>query len=163
MCDMLPMRFPMLVASLLLGTAVLACSIAGDDASSHESDHTEGRPTYAQYKWLWADETEEDFKKNAAAESDWSRPEFLPIDHPMAKRLQFWIDQMDAALRAKVRGALENTPKPQIILRKESDPNAWVTFMPISWDVGARVTRPKPDAAPEPPLPDAGPADAGAD
>jgi Zn-dependent protease with chaperone function len=158
------MRTSILVAALVLGSSALACSALTDDASSQESAHTEGHPTYAQYKWLWADETLDEFKTNAASASMWSTPEFLPTDHPMAQRLQFWVDQMDAALRAANPDALKNTPKPQIILRKDEDPNAWVTYMPVVWRVPTRLTRAAsatPDAGAPSPSPDADP-DAGA-
>jgi hypothetical protein len=152
------MRTPFIATALLFASSLLACSLAGDDTGSQEAAHTEGQPTYAQYKWLWASDTEEEFKANATSGSFWDTPEFLPLDHPMAQRLQFWLDQMDANLRAKVPDAMKNTPRPRIILRKNSDPNAWVTFMPVAFDVKTRLTRP---ASATPPTPPAEPVDAG--
>lgn len=168
------MHKPTLLAfAWLCASSVIACSVLSDDASSQEQDHTEGQPTYAQYKWLWADDTLDEFKKNASAGSWWGAPEYLGTDHPMAQRLQFWVDQMDAMLRAKMPKALENTPKPQIVIRKDSDPNAWVSGLPVAWKVPTRVTRaatttPPPEVEP-PPAPDAAdggagdPGDAGAE
>ena len=40
-------------------------------------------------------------RQNAMATAGWwGSPAYLPLDHPMAQRLQFWLDQMDAQLRA---------------------------------------------------------------
>ena len=145
-----------LLALVLFSAAAssVACSVLSDDPSSQEQDHTEGQPTYAQYKWLWADDTLDEFKKNAAHGSWWGEPEYLPVDHPMAQRLQFWVDQMDGMLRAQMPRALENTPKPQIVIKVTSEPNAWVSGLPVSWKVPTRVMR--ADASPglEPPPPD---------
>ena len=113
------MRFRSLALALASLPLVVACSAVADKIGSSDSDHTEDQPTYAQYKWLWSDETEDEFKSIAKAGSTWSEPEFLPIDHPMAQRLQFWVDKMDEALRARNPKALASTPKPRIILRKD--------------------------------------------
>ena len=91
------MRFRSLALALASLPLVVACSAVADKIGSSDSDHTEDQPTYAQYKWLWSDETEDEFKSIAKAGSTWSEPEFLPIDHPMAQRLQFWVDKMDEA------------------------------------------------------------------
>lgn len=153
------MRKPPLLALVLLSAASsIACSVLSDDPSSHEQDHTEGQPTYAHYKWLWADDSLEEFKKNAAHGSWWSEPEYLPVDHPMAQRLQFWVDQMDGMLRAQMPRALENTPKPQIVIKVTSDPNAWVSGLPVSWKVPTRVM-----LADGPPQIEPHPLDAGTD
>lgn len=59
--------------------------------------------------------------------------------------------------------ALENTPKPLVIVKKESAPNAWVSDLPVQWTIPTRVTRPAPwPAQVEPaPAPDAGFRDGG--
>lgn len=155
------MRRHLAILALSLAAASgVACSLATDDsAGSQESAHTEGQITFAQYKWLWADETLDEFKANAASGSFWDTPEFLPLDHPMTARLQFWLDTMDRAVREAFPKELENTPPPKLIVRKTTDPNAWVTYMPISFDVKGRLARASAvsDAsAPPPPDPDAG-------
>jgi len=150
------MRFRSLALALASLPLVVACSAVADKIGSSDSDHTEDQPTYAQYKWLWSDETEDEFKSIAKAGSTWSEPEFLPIDHPMAQRLQFWVDKMDEALRARNPKALASTPKPRIILRKDSDPNAWVSYIPVTWKVKGQLARAKSAPAPSPAPGDAG-------
>lgn len=127
-----------LTAALIGCSSLLACS-ALSDASSQEADHTAGEPTFAAHPWLWADESEDEYKRNAAATSSWEEPEFLPMDHPMAQRLQFWVDRMDAALRAEFPKQLAATPQPRIIIRKTEDKNAWVSFIPVTWEIPARA------------------------
>lgn len=138
------MRRPLLPFALLAGATLLACSITGDDASSQEADHTAGEPTFAQHPWLWADETEDEFRANAAAEAadpgNWMEPaEFLPLDHPMTQRLQVWTDRLDDDLRARHPDAMKATPKPKIIIRKSPEVNAWVSAIPVAWNVRTRV------------------------
>lgn len=127
------MRFTRSVLStLLLGSSLVACAVLGDDrAASSEDEHTEGEPTFAQHPWLWADETEDEFRRG--------RGQYLSLDHPMTVRLQFWLDQMDAALRAKYPDRLRATPRPKIIVEKTDEANAWVSSIPVSLDVHART------------------------
>lgn len=132
------------MAVALCSLAGVACSFdASEEGAAQEAAHTEGRPTYAQYPWLWADDTEEEFKSVQPRPARGSI-EYLPTDHPMAKRLQLWVDRMDAALRQKLPDAMRGTPKPRVILRKSDDTNAWVTRIPVAWNVKARATRPAP-------------------
>ena len=134
------MRLRSILAGLLVGPSLLACSAIAADTGTSESNHTEGNPTFAQYAWQWSDETEDEFRKNAAnTSSQWDgAPEFVAMDHPMTLRLQYWVDQLDSALRAANPEALRATPKPHIIIRKSAEPNAWVSFMPIQWGVRTR-------------------------
>jgi Zn-dependent protease with chaperone function len=129
------MRLPLVGLGLLAGLSVVACSVLGDgDASTQEANHTEGDPTFAQHEWLWADETEEEFKKNAIENaSGWMGPaDFVPLDDPMTKRLQYWVHKMDAVLREAYPDKLKATPEPKLIIRKSDTPNAWVTGFPVT-------------------------------
>jgi Zn-dependent protease with chaperone function len=134
------MRLRSILAGLLVGPSLLACSAIAADTGTSESNHTEGDPTFARYAWQWSDETEDEFRKNAAnTSSEWDgAPEFVAMDHPMTQRLQYWVDQLDGALRAANPEALRATPKPHIIIRKSAEPNAWVSFMPIQWNLRTR-------------------------
>lgn len=150
--------------AVVLATSSIACAVlGGDDVGTQEAEHREGDPTFSQYPWLWADDTEEEFKAVQDSDSMWMRPEYLPSDHPMTQRLQFWVDAMDAALRKRAPESLRATPKPRVILKKDSDPNAWVSPMPVVWDVPSELAIDPPAA---PPAPDADasaePGDAGA-
>lgn len=145
------MRTRTLVAALaLLGsTTSLACTVLDDDVGSQESEHRENDPTYARYPWLWADDTLEEFTTHASdSDMDYYGPQFLPVDHPMAQRLQFWVDRMDEALRKNAPEAMSMVPKPRIVLKKDEDPNAWVSSLPVVWNVPAVLAA---DPAPEQP------------
>jgi hypothetical protein len=138
------MRRPLIAFALLSGATLLACSLTGDDAASQEADHTAGEPTFSQNAWLWADETPEEFRANAVAEAadpnNWMGPaDFLPLDHPMAQRLQLWTDRLDADLRARYAEKLKGTPHPKIIIRKSAEVNAWVGAIPVAWNLKTRV------------------------
>ncbi|HVH43611.1 MAG TPA: M48 family metalloprotease [Labilithrix sp.] len=151
------------LATLLIGPTLVACSVLARDASQ-ESPHTEGDPTFGQHAWLWADETEDEFRQNAERTSDWDgSPEFLTLDHPMTKRLQFWVDRMDEALRAQYPDKLRATPRPLVMVKKTEEANAWVSYLPISLDVRTRLPkRPADDGGAASAAVDAG-ADADAD
>jgi hypothetical protein len=151
------MRFPFVALGLLAGLSVVACSVLSeDDAHTQEANHTEGDPTFAQHEWLWADETEEEFRKNAVENaSSWMGPaDFLPLDHPMTVRLQYWIDRMDDVLRTQYPGKLKATPKPKLIVRISDTANAWVSGFPVTVNMRVRVegaldAGPAPDASSE--------------
>jgi hypothetical protein len=154
------MRFPFVALGLLAGLSVVACSVLSeDDADTQEANHTEGDPTFAQHEWLWADETEEEFRKNAVENaSSWMGPaDFLPLDHPMTVRLQYWIDRMDDVLRTQYPGKLKATPKPKLIVRmRRAAPalgrSAGSVLRPRAWEDGAakrqRGDYPAPRQAP---------------
>ena len=75
------MRLRSILAGLLVGPSLLACSAIAADTGTSESNHTEGNPTFAQYAWQWSDETEDEFRKNAAnTSSQWDgAPEFVAM------------------------------------------------------------------------------------
>jgi hypothetical protein len=135
---------PLIALALLSGATLFACSIAGDDPETQEADHTAGDPTFAQHEWLWANESLTEFEQQARVEAEqpdnWTGPaRFLPVDHPMTQRLQFWVDRLDDAFRSRFPEKLKATPKPKILVRKSPEPNAWVSAIPVSWDVKTRV------------------------
>jgi hypothetical protein len=72
-------------------------------------------------------------------------------------RLQWWADYLDHMLRRKYAEKLKATPHPKILVRKSTEPNAWVSAIPVAWDVKTRVAGGPPD------LPVAPPGDAGVD
>lgn len=84
-------------AGILFASSAVACSVLDSDVESQAQDHTDGEPTFAQHPWLWADESEEEFVQNAKKNAWDGEPEFLPSDHPMTQRLQFWVDQRHGA------------------------------------------------------------------
>lgn len=129
-------------ALALLAIAPLAAcaAISDDDTASQEANHTAGDPTYAQNEWLWANETADEFRTNAGANAWMGEvPEYLPLDHPMTQRLQFWMDRLDEALRAANPEKLTNVPKPQVIIQKSAVINAWVSPLPVNWHVRVRL------------------------
>src|SRR5689334_21074461 len=96
----------------LLSTAATACAVdpadeAGDDGLPYDDSKADGLEA-APAAWHWANETPAEFEAHA--------PQHLAFDHAMAKRLQFWVDAADAALRAKYPTRLKNVPKPQIFI-----------------------------------------------
>jgi Zn-dependent protease with chaperone function len=133
------LRSLLAIGLLALGASVSACSADADAPETQEADHTLGKPTFAPYGWLWADETEEEFKQVVGETSMWSTPSYLPTDDPMTERLQFWIDRMDEALREAHPAALKHTPRPRVLVRNDDQINAWVSYIPVAWKVPTRI------------------------
>ena len=72
---------------------------------------------------------------------NWMGPaEFLPLDHPMAQRLQLWTDRLDKDLRTRYPEKLKGTPHPKIIIRKSAEVNAWVSALPGAGNNSYTVT-----------------------
>jgi hypothetical protein len=138
------MRRTRIAFALLSAATLAACSLSGDDTASQEADHTAGEPTFSQESWLWADETIEEFRADAVSQAadpnSWMGPaDFLPLDHPMTRRLQLWADRFDSDLRARYPEKLRATPQPKIIIRRSPELNAWVSALPVAWNVRTRV------------------------
>ena len=135
-------RRTLLASAALLAMSTMACAALSEDVEEQEAAHREGDPTYAQYPWLWANDTEEEFVELSTAR--YSRPPFLSTAHPMAQRLQFWVDRFDEALRARNPEAMRVVPKPRIIIYKQAQPNAWTTGAPVAWKVPTELWREPP-------------------
>jgi hypothetical protein len=133
------MRAKVAIFTTLVASTAIACSVLGDDSASQGSAHRAGEPTFATHEWLWANESLDEFRSNGAQNALAGAPDAFPSDHPMAARLQFWIDAMDAALRARYPDKLKSVPKPEVVLLQSGFPNAWVTRLPVGWAIPAHV------------------------
>jgi hypothetical protein len=89
---------------------------------------------------MWANESDDEFLAASARKTPPSQgqPRFLPPDHPMSRRMQAWVDRLDTIVRTAHPEALASTPKPLLWVRKLAEANAWVTYLPVAWDVPAR-------------------------
>ncbi len=65
--------------------------------------------------------------------------EILPDSHPMALRLQFWIDAIDTKVRSSNPDSFKGVPKPKLILIKGYDANASVTSVNVCYPIKVTV------------------------
>lgn len=145
----------LLLAALFVPATAIACTALGDDESASQgAAHRERQPTFGSHDWLWANESLDEFKNNAAQNIFGGGADLFPQDHPMVQRLQLWVDAMDAVLRQTHPDQLKAVPKPVMILTRSGFPNAWVTRLPVGWDLPIRLD-------PNSGAPDAGDPDAG--
>jgi hypothetical protein len=128
--------------------ALAACAepAPSGEAALTEANHTAGQPTSASHAWLWANESFEEYWRVGVFPFAGGDRESLSPDHPVAMRLQFWVDRMDEALRATHGRELANAPRPQIILQNTGVPGAWVAGLDVRWEVPTRrvLTTPMP-------------------
>ena len=105
------MRRTLIALALLSSGTLLACSLAGDDAASQEADHTAGEPTFSQEPWLWADESDEEFRRMAAQQAadpnNWMGPaDFLPAAENALGHLQRSLERLAPETRAALWATL---------------------------------------------------------
>lgn len=114
-----------------VAAVLVACGGAGEDASSSESNHTEGAYIFDNSPFNWAPSTYEELVKVRPGTS--ARGIVLPDSHRLTKRLQAWADQIDGIVRAKVEkehGSFA-APKPTVkVMQAVNTFNAWVTGAP---------------------------------
>src|SRR5262245_13150952 len=126
----------LVLGSIAVACVAFACS-ASDETAVDQTDeaHTVNAPTEFEQPWLWARETDEEFRtigagKNMAA---------FPPQHALVKRLQFWADTIDAKLRTKHGAKMKNIPRPTIVVSKDSEVNAFAHAMSICADIPVKT------------------------
>ncbi len=85
------------------------------------------RVTNDSSRFQWIDLSREDFLKYADRQEEDLDKAPLAANHPLALRMQYWLDSIDRNLRQKYSEHLKNTPKPQALLFNSPDPIAYTT------------------------------------
>lgn len=120
----------------LVGIAAAACGAPDEEATGHaEAAHTERAHVQENSPYYWASSEYAAFR-DAYANASWSQlPESLGDAHPLAIRVQTWLDRIDAIVRADVE---RDTGKPLVaprpiakVLVSRSTFNAWVSGLPV--------------------------------
>ena len=65
--------------------------------------------------------------------------EILPESHPMALRLQFWIDAIDTKVRSSNPDSFKGVPEPKLTLIKGYDANAFVAAVNVCYPIRVKV------------------------
>jgi hypothetical protein len=122
----------------VLGVLTLSLSHCGMVSSPSHLKHDAGQPVRPQSKpWLWANDTEAEYLAmgNSSDSTSLLGPKkFLPSDHPMTKRLQAWITELDTHIRAEHPTEMAQVPSPIVHVEVTSDINAFVTAIPVCYD-----------------------------
>jgi hypothetical protein len=111
-------------ASAFAFFALFACRSISNSPSLHEEGRT--RSDAAGFPWHVADEEELISKVLLPGLGTVTK---RPGSDPLRQRLQFWLDQLDRALRDKDPLALKQVPRPQILLLDHATPQAFVASM----------------------------------
>ncbi len=117
-----------------------ACSGAvDDDAASATSAHTEGRFLRSASPYWWAASSYDEFNRASPVWMNEEPPPTLADDHPLAVRLQTWMDRIDSLVRRDVE---RETGQPLVAVRPVAKVvpssrmfNAWVS--PVAACLGA--------------------------
>ncbi len=122
----------------LLGVLTLSLSHCGMVSSSSHLKHDAGQPVRTESKpWIWANDTEAEYLAmgNSSDSSSLLGPKkFLPANHPMTKRLQAWVTELDSHIRAEHPAEMAQVPSPIVHVEVTSGVNAFVTAIPVCYD-----------------------------
>ncbi len=99
----------------------------GDDSAecARVLRHLLRNPVKSTTRWQWAEVLKEK-DKPLMGDGD-----LLPEDHPVTRRTQFWLDELDAALRSEYATMMKNVPKPKAYASSDSSPNASVNKVDV--------------------------------
>lgn len=96
--------------------------------------HVEGLPVASASGVQWAASDE------VLVKADLGEPyPYYPASHPAARRVQFWVDSMDAAFRAAYPEAMQAVPPPRVLLNAKPEANAFVPGVHVCYRVPVRV------------------------
>ena len=102
-----------LKSSLYVLVIITSC---GARTESGSLKHNVGEPVRHEAKpWMWAHDTEAEYLAmgNPTDETSLLGPKkFLPADHALTQRLQTWLNEIDANVRAKDPASAVMIPKP---------------------------------------------------
>jgi Zn-dependent protease with chaperone function len=118
--------------------SVVGLSSCNDRSPLSEVKHNTNEPVRHESKsWMWANDSIDEYLAmgNPADPTSLKGPKkFLPTNHKVTKRLQKWIDELDAIVRSKDSERLTMVPKPIIHVEVTDDVNAFVTAIPVCFD-----------------------------
>jgi Zn-dependent protease with chaperone function len=128
------MRTSILFVSAL-ATTLAAC---GGRTAPGNLKHNTVEPVRHEAKaWMWANDTFAEYQAMGNPSDPTSLKSgkvFLPETHALTKRLQAWIDELDALVRAQDPVRMAMVPKPVIHVEVVDEANAFVTAIPVCYD-----------------------------
>lgn len=120
----------------LLGLlALAACTSPLEDIDSATTDHTAGEPLVDAPSVVWANESFDEYVRFGGN----GGVTYLPEDHLLVQRLQFWADALYEAARARQPDIASRVPSPRIAIQKSNVQNAWCSSIFTGWPLEAHV------------------------
>lgn len=124
---------------------IQGCSPTAPAASSVK--HDLGHPTRTTSGWNWVAATDDQYENAIAPLFGINAADILPSDSKLTQRIQFWVDKVDAALRADHAQELAGVPKPKAKVIMEKTPNAFIAPAPVCYSVPVKLRSGNPTAA----------------
>ena len=121
--------------TLVVGFGVYACGKEQSVDQNSRLQHDADKPTRTSHQWMWQDVTIDEYNTIIKPLLGMQGEPFLPLDHNLNVRAQYWVDQIDAAIRAEHPDQLKNTPRPKTVVKIDKSVNAFVTPIPVCYDV----------------------------
>ncbi len=118
--------------------ALQACGSKGQNDLSRVK-HDAGHPTRSNEGWNWVATTPAQYKSVLAPLVQIDTSTLLAADHKLTKRVQLWLDKVDASLRSAYPDALASVPKPQAMITVDATANAFVAPAAVCYKVAVKV------------------------
>ncbi len=115
----------------------IACS--SDRQSLSEAKHNLGQPVRSSRASQFIQVDAELYADVMAPLVGVNPRDILPATHPLAKRLQYWLDAVDRQIRTNHPKELARVPKPLIQVVKDATANAFVAPAPVCFDVSVKI------------------------
>ncbi|WP_176736716.1 M48 family metalloprotease [Oligoflexus tunisiensis] len=121
----------------ILGTTALAGLFIGCYSKVNDSHvkHTPDEPTRGRDAWMWVETPDPDYFSFHQLIAGEEPIDYLSDSNPMTKRLQLWLDGIDAYLRKSHPNDLANVPKPLVKIIENSEPQAFASPMPVCYQI----------------------------
>lgn len=140
------MRALLKISSFMIAVNMaLACGGGSTPVSTVK--HNNNEPTRGVEPWMWAAVTDAQYKSHMAPLVGVEASDILPADHALTRRVQMWIDLIDAKLRAEHGDEMARTPKPRAKVVKDGSTNAFVAPVPVCYKLNLKVRNGSANAA----------------
>jgi hypothetical protein len=106
----------------ILGVALM--SACGSNNNTSTLQHDNNRPVRDAANWNWKEVSESDQETIVLAGA--APRGFVPSNSNLVKRSQYWVDRIDASLRANHAAEMAGVPKPKVKLLKVPEFNAFI-------------------------------------
>ena len=115
----------------------MACS--SDRPSPSDVKHNLGQPVRSSRASQFVQVDAEQYADVMAPLVGVNHRDILPPTHPLAKRLQYWLDAVDRQIRTSHPKELAHVPKPLIQVVKDGTANAFVAPAPVCFNVSVKI------------------------
>jgi len=139
--DLTAYRLPGFSRAMTISLVAAGALNTGCSSSSvSQTKHDLNAPIRDAAARNWQSATDRDYADIMAPLLGLNASAILPTGNPLVQRAQFWLDQIDASLRAKYPARLVDVPKPQAKVLKVGVPNAFVAPVPTCYNVPVQAS-----------------------